>query len=412
PVRRVRAARGPGRVPAADRVGHRVELRPAAAVARARDRSGFVSPAGARPRPRPGRDRGDLRVARAGAEAPRPGRHRAPNDGRRRGPARRDRRRTARARGARDRVRARPPAHMAPGCSGLAGPGVRGARDRGDRDRLAGGRRRRVHAGHAQPRSRPARRDRPADPRRHPVRRPLPAPAAGRPGRRGPTMTSIFRRALGSDFERLHPEIQRRFGFDSTDGIASIGTGVMDEVWRGGFWTVPFLYVGTWRRIMFPEVGRNIPFTIENYAFVDDFGRETMSLIRTFESDKRRRFDAYMVYSEARGRIVDYLGSHEHLAVDLDLSVEPDGGLRIRSGDQRFYEGPIGVRFPAVFSGTADVREWYDDEARCFGISVDVRNRRWGRLFGYRGTFDAAWPAIAPGSVPAHILPIRQERRD
>lgn len=225
-------------------------------------------------------------------------------------------------------------------------------------------------------------------------------------------MTSIFRRALGSDFERLHPCIQRRFGFDSTDGVASIGTGVMDEVWRGRFWTVPFLYVGTWRRIMFPEVGRNIPFTIENYAFRDDFGRETVSLIRTFDSTTRRRFDAYMIYSEERGRIVDYLGSHEHLAVDLDLSVDPDGGLRIRSGDQHFYEGLIGVRFPHLFSGRADVREWYDDELGRFRISVDVRNGQWGRLFGYSGAFDVEWPAVAPGAVPPHILPIRQERRE
>jgi hypothetical protein len=54
---------------------------------------------------------------------------------------------------------------------------------------------------------------------------------------------------------------------------------------------------------------------IENYAFVDRFGRETVSWIRTFKSRRTRRFDAYMVYSDARHRIVDYLGSHEHLAV-------------------------------------------------------------------------------------------------
>jgi hypothetical protein len=175
---------------------------------------------------------------------------------------------------------------------------------------------------------------------------------------------------------------------------------------------VPFLYAGAWRRIMFPEVGRKIPFTIENYAFRDDFRRETVSLIRTFRSTKVRRFDAYMIYSEERRRIVDYLGSHEHLAVDLDLSVDPDGGLRIRSGDQRFYEGLIGVRFPHVLSGRADVREWYDDAIGRFRISVDVRNRQWGPLFGYHGSFDADWPTVEPGSVPAHILPARQERRE
>jgi hypothetical protein len=225
-------------------------------------------------------------------------------------------------------------------------------------------------------------------------------------------MTSIYQRVLGSDFERLHPEIQRRFGFSSADGVAAIGRGVMDEVWKGRFYTEPFLKVGTWRRIMFPETGANVPFTIENYAFVDDFGRETVSWVRTFESTKRRRFDAYMIDSPTRGGIVDYLGSHEHLAVDIELSVDSEGGLRLRSGAQRFYERALAFPFPMLFSGVADVREWYDDEARCFRIHVDVRNRVWGRLFGYRGSFQVEWLAVTPGQVPAHILPIRQEHRE
>ena len=43
-------------------------------------------------------------------------------------------------------------------------------------------------------------------------------------------MSSIYQRALGADFKRLHPQIQRRFGFSSSDGLASIGTGVMEEI--------------------------------------------------------------------------------------------------------------------------------------------------------------------------------------
>jgi hypothetical protein len=186
----------------------------------------------------------------------------------------------------------------------------------------------------------------------------------------------------------------------------------MEEVWKGRFYTAPFLYVGTWRRIMFPETGRNIPFTIENYAFVDRFGRETVAWIRTFRSRRTRRFDAYMIYSEARGRIVDYLGSHEHLAVDIELSVDEEGGICLRSGAQRFYEGPIGFTFPMLFTGIADVREWYDEKARRFRIVVDVHNRTWGRLFGYRGSFDVEWQKLDGETVPSHILPRRQERRE
>lgn len=206
--------------------------------------------------------------------------------------------------------------------------------------------------------------------------------------------------------------IQRRFGFSSGDGIASIGQGIMEEVWRGLPYTLPFLYLGTWRRIMFPETGRDISFTIENYAFVDEFGRETVTWVRTFESRRRRRFDAYMIFSEERNRIVDFLGTHEHLAVDIDPRVDEKGGLRLRSGAQRFYEGKVAFRFPMLFSGIADVHEWYDDKAGCFRIVVDVRNRIWGRLFGYRGRFQVVWKSVRQGEIPLDLLPKRQERRE
>lgn len=223
-------------------------------------------------------------------------------------------------------------------------------------------------------------------------------------------MPSIYEQALGSDFARLHPQIQRRFGFSSADGIAAIGTGVMEELWHGPTYTLPFLYVGTWRRIMFPEQGRNVPFTIQNYAYEDELGRETVTWVRTFETHPRRRFDAYMIYSKQRGRIVDYLGSHQHLAVDIDLSVAPNGGLALRSGEQRFYEGMIGFRFPMLFSGEAEVCEWYDDAKRCFRISVDVRNRTWGRLFGYKGRFQVEW--LQTHIVPGDLKPRRTEPRE
>jgi hypothetical protein len=119
-----------------------------------------------------------------------------------------------------------------------------------------------------------------------------------------------------------------------------------------------------------------------------------------------------MVYSERRGCIIDYLGSHEHLAVDIDLRVDERGGICLRSGAQRFYEGPVAFNFPMGFSGMAEVSEWYDEQERCFRITVDVRNRRWGRLFGYRGRFNAEWISVDPGAVPQHVLPKRQECRE
>ncbi len=225
-------------------------------------------------------------------------------------------------------------------------------------------------------------------------------------------MRSIYEEVLGSDFSRLHPEIQRRFGFSSKDNTAAIGTGVMEEIWHGPGYTLPFLYLGSWRRIMFPESGKNIPFEIANYAYVDPLGRETVTWIRTFQARRSRRFDAYMIRSEKRQCIVDYLGTHQHMAVDIDIKVDPNGGLRLRSGAQRFYEGIVGFSFPMIFSGTADVCEWYDDAQQCFRIEVNVTNRTWGRLFGYKGHFQVKWHSVLPEDIPQSVLPVRVEKRE
>lgn len=226
-------------------------------------------------------------------------------------------------------------------------------------------------------------------------------------------MTSIFRRALGADFDRLHPHLQRRFGFASTDRTACVGTGVMDEIWRGRAFTLPFLHLGATRHILFPERGRDVPFTIENYAYRDGFGRETVTFVRTFQlPGVRRRFDATMIYSPLRGRVIDYLGTHQHLAVDLDLSVDGSGGLHIRTGSQRFHEGLLGVRLPLALSGTARVHEWFDERAGRFRIEVNVGNDRFGPLFGYRGSFTVSYRETTEEQVPTSVRPVRESRRD
>jgi hypothetical protein len=118
-----------------------------------------------------------------------------------------------------------------------------------------------------------------------------------------------------------------------------------------------------------------------------------------------------MIHSKERSRIVDYLGTHQHLAVDIDMKVDEAGGLQLRSGAQRFYEGLIGFSFPLFFSGIANVREWYDDQIGKYRIEVKVHNQTWGELFGYSGACDAEWIRDLK-EVPGRLLPQRFERRE
>ncbi|WP_127502543.1 DUF4166 domain-containing protein [Actinoplanes solisilvae] len=223
-------------------------------------------------------------------------------------------------------------------------------------------------------------------------------------------MNAIFQQALGDDFDRLHPEMRRRFSVSADNATACVGTGVMDRVWHGGRHLEPFLRLGASRHILFPERGTDIPFTIENYGYRDRFGRDTVTFVRTFEvaRARRRRFDATMIYSPARRAIVDFLGTHQHLAVDLEVSVDETGGLHIRSGEQRFTEGRLRCRIPAVLSGGATLHEWYDEAAQRFRIDVRVVNRRFGPIFGYSGSFTARYVDTNEAPVPAAVRPLRE----
>ncbi|QIG40984.1 DUF4166 domain-containing protein [Microbacterium sp. 4R-513] len=221
-------------------------------------------------------------------------------------------------------------------------------------------------------------------------------------------MTSIFEVALGAEFDRLHPMMRRRFSVGLDSGEACVGRGVMTSIRRGPWWTIPFLQIGRLRNILVPDTGTDVPFVIENFPYRDPLGRETVTFVREYTiGAKHRRFDATMILDD--GRIVDYLGTHQHLAVDLDLRVDDRGGLLLTSDAQRFYEGPIGFRFPMLFSGRARLHEYFDDSDQSFHIDLEVRNRRFGFLFGYRGAFQAEW--IVATDAPARLKPHRHEAR-
>ncbi|MGW1215622.1 DUF4166 domain-containing protein [Streptomyces sp. NPDC002499] len=226
------------------------------------------------------------------------------------------------------------------------------------------------------------------------------------------TVPSIFRTVMGADFDRLHPQLRRRFSVGLASGEACVGRGVMDRIWHGGAFVKPFLALGATRNILVPREGRDVPFVIENVPYVDTYGRETVTFVRTFDLPAGpRRFDAQMVLSPKGDRVLDYLGTHQHLASDLHFRAEPDGSLLIRSGEHRFREGAVDVRVPELVGATAEVRESYDDVAGRFRIQVRVVNRYFGPLFGYEGSFRATYSDIRSCGVRPGLRPVREESR-
>jgi hypothetical protein len=84
----------------------------------------------------------------------------------------------------------------------------------------------------------------------------------------------------------------------------------------------------------------------------------------------------------------------------------------LRSGEQRLYEGRLAFRIPAIFSGVASVREWWDQDTQRFGIEVHVANKLLGPLFGYRGSFTVTEHPCTDADIPLDVRPHREEHRE
>ena len=185
----------------------------------------------------------------------------------------------------------------------------------------------------------------------------------------------------------------------------------MERVWSGSRLFAPFLRIGSRRNIMFPDTGSEVPFRIECWAYVDSFGRETLTLHRSFGLKTTRRFDEYVVRVPSADSLVIYAGTHQHLAVAFDVRLSSRGGVELRTGRQRLFT-PVGaLRYPLLLSGEASVVEWYDEDLGRFHIDGRVRNRIFGGIFGFSGSYESRLERVPDSGIPAGIRPVKEESR-
>lgn len=199
---------------------------------------------------------------------------------------------------------------------------------------------------------------------------------------------SIYKDVLGANFEQLHPMIQQRYDIQIDKPFR--GEGQMREIRGGPRWLYPLFFFGTYWKLLFPEKGTNIPFTIENTARIGKAGEKEVYWERIFFFPKKKRyFNALMSLDLKRKVIQDYLGDPPLVYSDLVFTVTPRRGIRIESENQRLVLGKIEIPLPRLFRGLATVEEHYLDERQAFHIQVTVKNPLIGIVFTYEGEF---WP--------------------
>jgi len=180
--------------------------------------------------------------------------------------------------------------------------------------------------------------------------------------------------------------LQKRY--DLTESSVFKATGTMKEIKGGPKWLYPLFRLGVYWKLLFPERGKDIPFTITNTARLGPAGENQIHWERIFHfGAKKRYFNALMSLDEERFVIKDYLGEPPLVYSDLAFEVSEEGAITIHSLNQRLVLGKVELPLPRILQGLATVTERYDEDNHVFRINVDVRNPLIGHVFSYEGEF-------------------------
>ncbi|HSU71777.1 MAG TPA: DUF4166 domain-containing protein [Micrococcaceae bacterium] len=236
-------------------------------------------------------------------------------------------------------------------------------------------------------------------------------------------MSGVYEQVLGSDFQRLQPEVRDYLSLEPGSGHYGEGTGMFDVAGCPQAWLRPLLRLSAGEEAFFPEYGLNIPFRIENHAHLDPFGRSSLTARREimFPSHTRIFQDTTSLQTvHGRHRLVDYVGKHRRLVTDLAVEATPDGMLRGVSQASRLLAGKLRLPLPGRLDARAYAQQWWDAQTGRHRIQVKVIQPQLGTVLVYAGSFDyrlVPYPAHeaaahgVPGSLPAHAQPQRWEIR-
>lgn len=193
------------------------------------------------------------------------------------------------------------------------------------------------------------------------------------------TESSVFQRVLGERFDDLDPRLQRYFG-SIPSGSTGFGRGVYDVAGSRVRVLRPVLAWMAWRRILFPEFAREVPFTVENTPGIDG----TLCARRTFAFPARERIMEDTM-SVVDGRLIDRLGRRRGLEVELDVVVH-NGALLLTSDRIRLRLAGVGIPLPRLARVTVDERACPSHADRQL-VDVRITSPLLGEIFRYSGSF-------------------------
>jgi hypothetical protein len=207
----------------------------------------------------------------------------------------------------------------------------------------------------------------------------------------GPSEGELFKKILGSDWQKLHPDIQHRFDKNPSPGKPLYYTGILSELKCSlvgkllGFLTMRMI-----KGALIPYNDANFPVDIQVYS---QLNCRHIFKQRIYRLHRRKpiQFTSYMTESE-EGEVLEYVGMG--LGMKLVLHVH-EGNLYFTS-DGYFWD-LFGYRIPlpGILTPGRTFLCHRNDSASQFNIRIEIKHCLFGTTFTQIGVFRECGPEQA-----------------
>ncbi len=198
-----------------------------------------------------------------------------------------------------------------------------------------------------------------------------------------PSEGELFKKILGEEWKKLHPDIQARFDKNPLPGQPLYYTGYLSELSCSAFgkilgWlTLPFL-----KGALIPFNDFNFPVDIQVYSKPNNPSIFKQRIYR-LHGRKSIQFTSYMRESE-NGEALEYVGMG--LGMKLILHVE-NGSLYFTSAGYFWQVFGQRIPIPDLLTPGKVYLSYCNENAKQFSIRIEIKHKIFGTSFTQIGVF-------------------------